>query len=107
VVNVEDALLTTEVSSIDSWVLDSGASYHITGDSSIMRKFVAGNLGKVHLADGRALDVCGMGDVDLRLPGGFIWKITKVRYVPKLTGNLVSVCQLNVDGYGIAFGGES
>ncbi|GAA0144617.1 hypothetical protein LIER_35974 [Lithospermum erythrorhizon] len=30
VLNVEDALLMTEVSSIDSWVLDSGASYHIT-----------------------------------------------------------------------------
>ena len=39
--DLEDALLLTVDNSIDSWVLDSGASFHITPNSDILENYVA------------------------------------------------------------------
>uniref|UniRef100_A0A0D3DKA6 GAG-pre-integrase domain-containing protein n=2 Tax=Brassica TaxID=3705 RepID=A0A0D3DKA6_BRAOL len=72
-------------SSVDSWVLDSGASFHTTPHHNIMENYVAGNYG--NMSDGR------------------VWKITKVRHVPKLMRNLISVGQLDDTGHDVNFGG--
>ena len=82
--DIGDALLLSVDSPIDSWVLDSGASFHTTPHHDIMTNYVAGNLGKVYLADGEPLDVVGTGDINLKMSNGSSWKITKVRHVPKL-----------------------
>ncbi|RVW39505.1 Retrovirus-related Pol polyprotein from transposon TNT 1-94 [Vitis vinifera] len=71
-------------SPLDDWVLDSGASFHTTPHREIIQNYVAGDFGKVYLADGSALDVVGLGDVRISLPNGhailFVggtWKVTK------------------------------
>ena len=43
--------------------MDSGASFRTTPHREIIQNYVAGDFGKVYLADGSALDVVGMGDV--------------------------------------------
>ncbi|RVW15490.1 Retrovirus-related Pol polyprotein from transposon TNT 1-94 [Vitis vinifera] len=58
-----DALLLAVDSPLDDWVLDSGASFHTTPHREIIQNYVAGDFGKVYLADGSALDVVGLGDV--------------------------------------------
>ena len=60
---VQDALLLTVDSPLDNWVLDSGASFHITPHREIIQNYVADDFGKVYLADGATLDVVGIGEV--------------------------------------------
>uniref|UniRef100_A0A0D3A0J1 Retrovirus-related Pol polyprotein from transposon TNT 1-94-like beta-barrel domain-containing protein n=1 Tax=Brassica oleracea var. oleracea TaxID=109376 RepID=A0A0D3A0J1_BRAOL len=70
-----------------------------------MENYVAGNYGKVYLADGLPLDIVGIGDIILKMLDGRVWKITKVRHVPKLMRNLISVGQLDDTGHDVNFGG--
>ena len=60
---IHDALLLAVDSPLDDWVLDLGASFHTTPHREIIQNYVAGDFGKVYLADGSVLDVVGMGDV--------------------------------------------
>ena len=36
---------------------------------------------KIYLADGEPLDIIGMGDDNLKMPNGLVWKIQKVRCI--------------------------
>ena len=69
---------------MDSWVIDSGASFHATHNSETLQNLVIGDFGKVRLADDKALDVTSMGDIVLKLPVDF-WTLKDVRVVPSLT----------------------
>uniref|UniRef100_A0A0D3AR70 Retrovirus-related Pol polyprotein from transposon TNT 1-94-like beta-barrel domain-containing protein n=1 Tax=Brassica oleracea var. oleracea TaxID=109376 RepID=A0A0D3AR70_BRAOL len=91
--NTTKASISYVDSPVDSWVLDSGASFHTTLHHNIMENYVAGNYGKVYLADGLPLDIVGIGDINLKMSDGRVWRITKVRHVPKLMRNLISVDQ--------------
>ena len=84
--------------------MDSGASFHTTPYREIIH-YVAGNFGKVYLANGSALDVVGMGDVRILLPNGSVWLLEKVRHIPNLRRNLISVGQLDDEGHAILFVG--
>ena len=71
--------------------MDSGASFHTTPHREIIQNYVAGDFGKVYLADGSALGVMGRGDVRILLPNGSVWLLEKVRHIPNLRKNLISV----------------
>lgn len=62
----QDALRLSVDSLVDSWVLDSGASFHTTAHREIMENYVARNHGKVYLADG-PLEIVGIGNVNVRM----------------------------------------
>ena len=83
--------------------MDSRASFHTTPHLEIIQNYVAGDFGKVYLADGSALDVVGMGDVRILLPNGFVWLLEKVRHIPNLRRNLISIRQLDDEGHAILF----
>ena len=44
-----------------------------------------------------------MGDVNLKMPNGSVWKIHKMRHVPGLMRNLISVGQLDDEGHNVVF----
>ena len=46
-----------------------------------------------------------MGDVRILLPNGSVWLLEKVRHIPELRRNLISVGQLNDEGHAILFVG--
>ena len=71
--------------------MDSGASFHTTPHREIIQNYAAGDFGKVYLADGSALDVVDMGDVWILLPNRSVWLLEKVRHIPNLRRNLISV----------------
>nr|CAN76388.1 hypothetical protein VITISV_037906 [Vitis vinifera] len=102
---VLDALLLAVDSPLDDWVLDSGASFHTTPYREIIQNYVAGDFGKVYLADGSTLDVVGIGDVRISLPNGSVWLLEKVRHIPDPRRNLISVGQLDDEGHAILFVG--
>ncbi|RVW41523.1 Retrovirus-related Pol polyprotein from transposon TNT 1-94 [Vitis vinifera] len=51
------------------------------------------------------LDVVGLGDVRISLPNGSVWLLEKVRHIPDLRRNLISVGQLDDEGHAILFVG--
>ena len=87
--------------------MDSGASFHTTPHREIIQNYVAGDFGKVYLANSSALDVVGMGNVQILLPNGFVWLLEKVRHIPELRRNLIFVGQLDDEGHAILFVGAT
>ena len=59
----------------------------------------------MYLVDGSSLDVVGMGNVRMLLPNGSVWLLEKVRHIPKLRRNLISIGQLDDEGHAILFVG--
>jgi len=86
----EDLLVCCADSSVDFWVMDSGASFHATHNTEALQNLVIGDFGKVRLADNKTLEVTGMGDIVLKTPIGF-WTLKDVRVVPSLTKSLILV----------------
>ena len=76
---------------VNDWVLDSGASFHTTLHKEIMTNYVDNDFSKVYLAVGQSLDVVTIGDVSIKQPNSSVWKLQKVRYIPQLKKNLISV----------------
>ena len=101
-----DVMILSVNSPIESWILDSGASFHATPSQEIMENYVSGDFGKVHLADDVTLKIVGKGDIRLKLPNQTTWKLQGVRHVPGLRRNLVSVGQLDEEGYCTTFSGH-
>ena len=83
--------------------MNSGASFHTTPHREIIQNYTAGDFGKVYLANGSALDVVCIGDVRILLPNGSVWLLEKVRHIPELRRNLISVGQLDDEGHAILF----
>ena len=81
--------------------MDLGASFHTTPHREIIQNYAAGDFGKVYLADGSALDDVGLGDIWISLPNGSVWLLEKVRHIPDLRRNLISVGQLDDEGHAI------
>ena len=50
-------------SPVESWILDSGASFHSSPSKELFQNFKSGNFGKLYLADNKALEIEGKGDV--------------------------------------------
>ncbi|VFQ98428.1 unnamed protein product [Cuscuta campestris] len=99
----EEVLLTCcAESNVDSWVMDSGASFHATHSGEVLQNLVVGDFGKVRLADDRALEVTGMGDMVLKTSVG-LWTLKDVRVVPALKKSLISVRQLDEQGHEVKF----
>ena len=86
-------------------MLDTGASFRTTTISEILENYVNRDFGKVYLADGTTLDVVGIRNVRIRIHADSVWKMKKVKHVPELKKNLISVGQLDDKGHGIHFKG--
>ncbi|VFQ97171.1 unnamed protein product, partial [Cuscuta campestris] len=90
-----DALILSMESYVDSWVMDSGASFHGMHSGEAMVNLKKGDFGKVKLGNGKILKVTGMGDIDLKTSFGTTWSLQNVRVIPRLKTKLISVGQLD------------
>ena len=77
----------------NSWIVDSGASDHMTGCHELFSTYnpCPGNL-KIRIADGSLSSVAGKGNIKLSNMTLF-----SVLHVPNLTCNLVSISKLTND----------
>ena len=98
----DDCLICSLESKMESWVLDSGASFHATPHMELFENYVSENLGKVYLSDDQACNISGNGDVKIQLKGS-IWKLNNVRHISDLRKNLISIEQLASEGYMMTF----
>ncbi|XP_077779123.1 uncharacterized protein LOC144324910 [Podarcis muralis] len=81
------------------FIIDSGASRHISKDRHLFISFKPQE-GEIHLADGRTLQIAGEGTVKL---ASLHTTISNVLYVPGAASNLLSVPQLTGRGFQISF----
>ena len=89
--DVGDAHILSVDSPIESWIVDSGASFHSSPNKELFHNFVGGKFGKVHLAGNKSLEILGGGDVNKKFLNGGLWKLQDVRYILGLTKNLIFV----------------
>ena len=81
------------------WILNSGCSFHICPNRVWFQTFNQTNGGKVLLGDKKACTVAGIGKIKLGLEDGSERILHKVRYVPDLKRNLISIRVLDREGY--------
>ncbi|GJW61416.1 retrovirus-related pol polyprotein from transposon TNT 1-94 [Tanacetum coccineum] len=87
---------------VEDRIMNSGASFHATYCKEELKRFKLRS-SKVRLADDKTLDIVGVGDVVLKTFFGKSWTLKDVRYIPGLKRRLISVRQLNEEGYHVGF----
>ncbi|GJR75740.1 retrovirus-related pol polyprotein from transposon TNT 1-94 [Tanacetum coccineum] len=101
----DDALVCCVENTVEDRIMDSGASFHATYCKEELERFKLRS-GKVRLADDKTLDIAGVGDVVLKTSFGTSWTLKDVRYIPSLKRRLISVGQLDEEGYHVGFGDQ-
>ena len=99
----EDALIISLESIDDSWVLDSGASFHATPRRGYFIDYVQGEFGLFYLGNNEPYQIVWKGKVKIKLQNGNHWLLHEVRHVPGLSKNLISVGKLDDEGCVVNF----
>eukprot|EP00253_Pinus_taeda_P021662 PITA_21662 len=103
---MEFTLIACMVSSMMGcvWYLDSGASFHMTGDKNLFSALEKKDL-KMHIeiGDDESYSVSGVGTVAFQRDYGAPLTLIDVMDVPGLKKNLVSVAMLEDKGYDVFF----
>ena len=102
-VSMEDACLYTSSNSID-WILDFGASHHVTPSKDNFVTYNPSDYGRVHLGNNHFCKIIGVGDVQIRTKDGQDILLKQVRHIPEMCMNLISVGRLVDDGCFTTFG---
>jgi hypothetical protein len=63
---LQDALILYVDNIYESWVVDSGASFHATPHRKHFLDYVQGDFGQVHLGDDAPCKIVGMGKVQIK-----------------------------------------
>lgn len=88
----------------DTWLADSGASFHMSYDKSIFVNLTGSEHKSVVFGDNQNLEVIGEGEVHIKVLQDNEWKpwrLTKVLCVSKLRNNLFSYSACTKYGYKI------
>jgi hypothetical protein len=88
----------------DTWLVDSGASKHMTSYKDSLSSLVEKDSHhKVKLGDDYQYPIKGVGEASYRLDSGKPMKMKDVLYVPGLKKNLISISALEEKGFRVAF----
>ena len=89
-------------SSLETWLIDSGCTNHMTYDQGFFKELEKIVTSKVRIGNGAYLVVKGKGTVAIEGHTG-LKLISNVLYVPEINQNLLSVGQLLEKGYNVLF----
>jgi hypothetical protein len=107
--NIEDYVLFSALSGSvtpgeDNWLIDSGASKHMTIQRDILSSLTEKDFPqKVSLGDDYQYPIKGIGESTYKLDSGTSMKMKNVLYVLGLTKNLLSISALDKKGFKVAF----
>eukprot|EP00963_Diacronema_lutheri_P010375 scaffold1042_cov345-Pavlova_lutheri.AAC.4 len=74
------------------WIIDSGASHHMTGDPGLLEQGTTDlHVSDIVTADGTVLSSRLKGTVHITAPGGTNIRLLNVLFIPGLAHNLISV----------------
>ena len=89
---------------MDLWLIDSGASRHITRFKEALFDMVEKDVNlKIILGDNATYPLKGIGTVTLHLSQGQVLCLQDVLYVPNLKKNLVSISAMEDKGFNVEF----
>ena len=88
-----------------SWIVDSGASFHVTPHGSFFTTYQSGDFGNVQMGNQGRSKIIGKGDVILTSNTGCKIVLKDVRHVPDMRLNLISTGKLDDVGLDSHFGG--
>ena len=100
------SLIACLVSSVmgSVWFLDSGASFHMTGDRDLFSDLDEKDLGvHIEMGDDGRYSVTGIGTISFERESGKPFILKEVMHVPGLKKNLISVTMLEDKGYDFVF----
>lgn len=93
----QERVFPTEYGS-GAWVLDTGATNHMTGCREALSSLDETVRGSVHFGDGSMVEIHEIGDVTIAGKGGDHRVLTEVYYIPSLKCNIISLGQLEEAG---------
>ena len=88
-------LTVSRSENVEEWVLDYGCSFHMSPNREWFQEFEAGELETVYMGNNNACKVQGIRSIVLSLDNGKSVKLTRVRYIPELKRNLISLGTLD------------
>ncbi|MCO5613209.1 hypothetical protein L7F22_067485 [Adiantum nelumboides] len=96
--------LATSIDTSAEWLLDTGATHHMTPTSSWLRdyKTLARHV-QVYLGDNHRLHAIGLGNLHVTLPSGAAIIIRDIYHIPGLRRNILSVTAATSSGSSIEF----
>jgi len=100
------SLITCLVSSMmgSVWFLDSGASFHMTGDKDLFSDLDEKDLGvHIEMGDDGRYSAIGIRTISFERESGKPFILKDVMHVPGLKKNLISVAMLEDKGYDVVF----
>ncbi|WVZ20583.1 hypothetical protein V8G54_007905, partial [Vigna mungo] len=100
--NTENSETTKEV-----WYVNSGCSNHMTYNKSWLTNLDESKKSKVRVADNSTLKVEGIGNVRIKSRNGMHATLENVLLVPEMKCSLISVGQLNENGYTVIMGSNA
>ena len=83
----------------DSWILDSGCSYHMTPNKDWFHTYRLVNTGSVLMGNDASCKVVGIGSIKIKMFDGVVRTLCDVRHIPELRKNLISLGTLDCNGY--------
>ena len=81
------------------WVIDSGASFHVTSRVGFFSSYSQGEFGNVCMGNEDMSKIVGMGDICLETNIGCKLLLRDVRHVPDIRLNLIFAGKLDDEGY--------
>ena len=87
-----------------NWVIDSGASFHVTSRVDFFTSYTEGDYGCVRMGNEGLSKIIGMGNICLETNLGCKLLLKDVRHVPDIRLNLISTGRLDDEGYNNHFG---
>ena len=82
-----------------SWVIDTGASLHVTSRKELFTSYTSGDFGVLKMGNDGLVQVVGMGDVCLETNNGTTLTLKNVRHAPDIRLNLISAGKLDDEGF--------
>ncbi|KAG6431267.1 hypothetical protein SASPL_109345 [Salvia splendens] len=82
-----------------SWVIDTGASLHVTSKKEFFTSYTSGDFGVLKMGNDGLVKVVGTGDVCLVTNNGTKFTLRDVRHAPDIRLNLISAGKLDDEGF--------
>ena len=87
-----------------NWVIDYGASFHVTSHSDLFTSYITSDFGNVRMGNSGVSKIVGIWDICLETSIGNKLVRKDVIHVPDIRLNLISTSRLDDEGFTNSFG---